>query len=198
MLINSTCLIHHCSDWCHRHCVRVCPISTQSKKHRLAAFDPLLLLLLAFFLFYDALEQKAVNSVGGDILLTTSLTHTASPFESTFFLLYVPYPSYLSDIFFQRTHHPTGASRPVFFSPGVTASPTSQSRNRNATPNVGSAVSGAMLSGVKKTSPLPSTRLPHQRNEILSPMYQVRVDQKGFAVASQFKTPVNLVQIVIL
>ncbi|KAL5962535.1 hypothetical protein TSMEX_009726, partial [Taenia solium] len=72
-----------------------------------------------------------------------------------------------------RTHHTTGPSRPVFFSPGLTASPTSQLRNRNATPNVGNAVSGAMLAGGKKTSPPPSTRLPHQRNDVSSPMYQL-------------------------
>ncbi|EUB59007.1 hypothetical protein EGR_06123 [Echinococcus granulosus] len=72
----------------------------------------------------------------------------------------------------QRTHHATGPPLPVYFSPSLTASPTPQMRNRNATPNVGTPVGGAILPGAKKTSPLPSTRLQHQRPEVLSPMYQ--------------------------
>ncbi|VDM20858.1 unnamed protein product, partial [Hydatigera taeniaeformis] len=66
----------------------------------------------------------------------------------------------LFDLSAQRSHHQTGPSRPVFFSPSLTTSPAS-------------GMGGAVVPGTKKTSPLPSTRLSHQRNEVLSPMYQL-------------------------
>ncbi|CDS35756.1 apoptosis stimulating of P53 [Echinococcus multilocularis] len=95
----------------------------------------------------------------------------------------------------QRIHHATGPPLPVYFSPSLTASPTPQMRNRNATPNVGTPVGGAILPGAKKTSPLPSARLQHQRTEVLSPMYQlpefVNSPPRNLEVSPKQKTRLN-------